>query len=420
VGVGDGSVEINYRCTGALPEPQSETASAKPRVVAPAASQVDLDALSENNTRFALDLFRALRDAKGNLFFSPYSISAALAVTYAGARGETADEMASTLHFTLPQEHLHPAFNELDLQLAERGEGALGKDEQGFRLRIVNAIWGQTGYAFLDQFLDTLAENYGAGLRLLDFSRTPEQARVTINDWISEQTEAQIPELIPQGLIDELTRLVLTNAIYFNAAWQAPFPEELTDEATFHLLDGTEQSVPLMHQAESLGYMRGDQFVVVELPYDGMELAMLVLLPDAGAFEIVQAQVDIELLRAIWSDIRYRQVSLAMPRFEFDADLSLAETLADLGMPTAFGAQADFSGMTGQRDLFISDVIHKAFVSVDEAGTEAAAATAVIMKRLGLSEPPVEVVIDRPFILMIRDLQTNTLLFMGRVMSVQQ
>ena len=197
--------------------------SGKERVTSPDVPDTDLTRLVEGNSTFAFDLYQALRGEEGNLFYSPYSISIALAMTYAGARGETEQQMAETLKFLLSQEDLHPAFNSLDIELAKRGEGAEGKDEEGFRLNIVNAIWGQKDYAFLDAFLDVLAENYGAGLRLVDFINETEKSRVTINDWVSDQTEGRIEDLIPQGIITILTRLVLTNAIYFNAAWEYPF-----------------------------------------------------------------------------------------------------------------------------------------------------------------------------------------------------
>jgi len=417
VNVNDDSVEINYRCTGALPDAEGQVSSSKPRLGASVTSEGNVSELSAGNGRFAFDLYHAIQDTEGNLFFSPYSISTALAMTYAGSRGETESEMADTLRFTLPQDLLHGAFNSLDQTLSQRGEGAQAKDDKGFRLNIVNAIWGQTGYGFLDRFLDLLAENYGAGLRLLDFSRAPEEARVTINKWVSEQTEERIPELIARGLIDELTRLVLTNAIYFNAAWQYPFVEEMTADGPFYQLDGSVQTVPMMNQTETFGYLEGDQFTALELPYDGMELSMLVLLPEKDAFDQVQAELNPDLLQTIADGIQYRSVALSMPKFEFDSDLSLADTLAEMGMPAPFGGRADFSGMTGDRDLFISDVIHKAFVSVDEAGTEAAAATAVIMKRLALPKDPVEVSLDRPFLFLIRDIETNAILFLGRVVS---
>ncbi|MBM3175326.1 MAG: serpin family protein, partial [Chloroflexi bacterium] len=212
--------------------------SEKQRITSPNVNQADQAALVDGNNAFALDTYQVIRKAEGNLFFSPYSISLALAMTYAGARGTTAQQMANTLHFTLPQEQLHPAFNSLDTELSQRGQGAKGKDEKGFRLNIVNAIWGQKGYKFLPEFLDTLAQNYGAGLRTLDFKQASEASRITINDWVSQQTEGRIKDLIPKGAIDPLTRLVLTNAIYFNAAWQFPFKKESTKDGAFHLLDG--------------------------------------------------------------------------------------------------------------------------------------------------------------------------------------
>jgi serpin B len=404
--------------TGGGRPPGQSARSEKPRVISPNVAAPDLEDLVGGNSKFAFDLYRYLRQGKGddNLFYSPYSISLALAMTYAGARGETERQMADTLHFTLPQERLHPTFNGLGLELASRGEGAEGKDGEGFRLNIVNAIWGQEGYEFLPEFLDTLAENYGAGLRLLDFAGDAEAARITINDWVSEQTEGRIEDLLPQGVIDALTRLVLTNAIYFNAAWANPFEEAITADGTFHLLDGGEAIAPMMRQTESFGYTEGEGYQAVELPYDGRELSMVILLPEAGEFEPFDNSLDAGRVNGILKDLAYRQVALTMPKFEFESDLSLAETLAAMGMPDAFTSAADFSGMTGARDLFISNVIHKAFVAVDEAGTEAAAATAVIMKELSAAvEEPVEVTVDHPFIFLIRDIETGTILFVGRV-----
>jgi serpin B len=386
--------------------------SAKQRVTSPSVGAPDLTALVDGNSAFAFDLYKALSEEEGNLFFSPYSISQALAMTYAGARGETEQQMAETQHFILSQSNLHPAFNALDLELASRGE-----DAKGFRLNIVNAIWGQKNYKFLDAFLDVLAENYGAGLRLLDFINASEDSRLTINDWVSDQTEDRIKDLIPQGAIDEATRLVLTNAIYFNAAWLNPFQKEATQDGTFYLLDGSEVSVPMMSQIESLGYTDGDGYLAVELPYDGSELSMVILLPDEGEFEAFEGSLDVELADGIINDMEYRQVALAMPKFEFESEFSLAEALSAMGMPIAFSGAADFSGMTGNRELTIADVLHKAFVSVDEAGTEAAAATAVIMELTAMPEEPVQVTVDSPSIFLIRDIETGSILFVGRIMN---
>ena len=391
--------------------------SEKPRVTEPQVSQGDLATLVDGNSEFAFDLYRSLKDTSGNLFYSPYSISLALAMTYAGARGETEEQMADTLNFLLPYDSLHPTFNGLDIDLSSRGEGAEGKDGGEFRLNIVNAIWGQRDYEFLSEFLDVLAESYGAGLRILDFVAAPEPSRITINDWVSDQTEGRIKDLIPQGAIDTLTRLVLTNAIYFNAAWQFPFEEDATADGIFHLLDGEETIVPMMNQTESFGYTEGENYQAVELHYDGQELSMVILLPDTDQFEAFEDSMDFQEARGILSDMKRRQVSLQMPKFEFESEFSLKKTLTAMGMPVAFSANADFSGMTGEKDLFISDVIHKAFVSVDEAGTEAAAATAVIMELTAMPETPVEVTLDRPFIFLIRDIETGAILFVGRVMN---
>jgi len=392
--------------------------SEKPRVTKPGATPTDLARLTSGNSAFACDLYQALRQKPGNLFYSPYSISLALAMTYAGARGETATQMANTLHFTLSPDSLHPAFNSLDLELASRGEGAKGKDSKGFRLNIVNAIWGQDGYKFLPAFLDVLAENYGAGLRLLDFVKAPEESRLTINNWVSDQTEGKIKDLIPRGEIDPLTRLVLTNAIYFNAAWRLPFSKERTADGLFYLLDGSKVTVPMMQQTESLRYAEGPGYQAVELPYDGQQLAMVILLPGAGQLAAFEGSLNAEQVEAIVRGLAPRQVALTMPRFKYDSSFKLNETLRAMGMADAFTpGLADFSGMDGRRELFIGAVLHKAFVAVDEAGTEAAAATAVIMQLKSMPAQPVQVTVDRPFVFLIRDLETGTILFVGRVVN---
>ena len=397
--------------------------SDKPRETSPEVSQADLDLLVEGNSIFAFKLYQALREQEGNLFYSPHSISVALAMTYAGARGDTADQMADTLSFLLEQERLHPAFNWLDAELASRGEGAQGKDGEGFRLNIVNAIWGQKDYEFLSEFLDVLAENYGAGLRILDFINETEQSRIAINDWVSDQTEGRIEDLIPPGAIDALTRLVLTNAIYFNAAWEYPFDEDITTDGLFYLLDGGEVTVPMMKQTEAFGYTDGEGYQAVELRYDvgelpdGKPLSMVIILPEDGQFEVFEEGLQAQKVNDIIGDLQYTEVALTMPKFEFESEFSLKDTLAQMGMPIAFSGAADFSGMTGNLGLAISDVLHKAFVSLDEAGTEAAAATAVIMKETAMPDQPVEVTIDHPFVFLIRDIETGAILFVGRVLN---
>lgn len=393
--------------------------SKKQRVDSPGVPESDLARLVEGNSAFAFELYRSLVEEResDNLFYSPYSISLALAMTYAGARGLTEEQMAETLHYLLPQEALHPAFNTLDQELAQRGEGAEGKDDEGFRLNIANAIWGQKDYTFRDAFLDTLAENYGAGLRVLDFASAPEESRQIINQWVSEKTEGKIEDLLPKGVIDSMTRMVLTNAIYFNAAWAHPFEEDATQEGPFTLLDGGDVTVPLMRQTESFGYTSGEDYQAVELPYDGHDLSMVVVLPAADAFESFEQSLSVDQIASIIEDLDYQQVTLTMPRFEYESSFSLKETLEALGMRAAFSGEADFSGMTGDRSLFISEILHKAFVSVDEEGTEAAAATAVVMTESAAPGQPVEVTIDHPFIFLIRDIETGTILFVGRVVD---
>lgn len=403
----------------AQPAAGEEVKSDKERITSPHVIASEQALLVEGNSAFAFELYQALKGKEGNLFYSPYSISLALAMTYAGASGETAQQMADTLKLMLEQDRLHPAFNWLGAELAKRGEGAQGKDGKGFRLNVANAIWGQKDYEFMPSFLDVLAENYGGGLRILDFIMETEKSRLAINKWVYDRTEGRIKDLIPQGAISELTRLVLTNAIYFNAAWDNPFDKKMTANGPFYLLDGGQVTVPMMKQTESFGYTEGDGYQAVELLYDGNELSMVILLPETGQFETFEDGLQAQQIDAIINGLRNTRVTLTMPGFEFESKFNLKDTLADMGMPDAFSPDdADFSGMTGNRELFISDVVHKAFVAVDEAGTEAAAATAVIVGTTSAPvEPPVQVTIDHPFIFLIRDIKTGAILFVGRVLN---
>ena len=395
----------------------STVASEKQRDTQPVVTAAKLAEVAEGIGVFALDLYQQLRAGAGNLFYSPYSISLALAMTYAGARGETGQEMAETLHFLFPQDRLHPAFNALDLQLGQRGQGARGLEEKSFRLSTANALWGQEGHSFLELFLDTLAENYGAGLNLLDFAGAPEDSRLVINEWISEQTEEKIQDLLPPGTIDTMARLVLTNAIYFNAAWQSPFRAVNTEEGPFYPPEGEPIRVPMMRQTEFFSYSEGEGFQALELPYVGRELAMLFLLPEPEKFAAIEQDLSTTTLQDILQKLTYSSVALTIPKFKFESPVELASVLAKMGMPLAFSDQADFSGMDGSDTLQISDIMHQAFVAVDEAGTEAAAATAVIMttKAMPIRVEPIEFTVDRPFIFLIRDIATGTILFFGRV-----
>ncbi len=382
-----------------------------------------LDELVRGNNAFAFDLYHALSGREGNLFYSPFSISQALAMTSAGARGETLRQMADTLHHRLPQSSLHPAFNALDRTLASRGKepggtpNDAGEAGQYFRLNIANALWGQEGYHFLPDFLDLLAKNYGAGMMAVDFVGVPDESRVRINDWVSDETSGKVKDLLPPGGIDRSTRLVLTNAIYFNASWLWPFSPRDTEARPFHLDGGGTVSVPMMTETtkDFYGYAKGNRYQAVDLPYSWGELSMTILLPDEGKLGELEDSLDSAMLDRIIDEIEIDYITLTMPLFEFESEFDLGDTLAGMGMPDAFGAEADFSGMTRSRDLWIAAVVHKAFVSVDEKGTEAAAATGAVMLLSGPSKEPIEVTVDRPFIFLIRDTGTGTILFLGRV-----
>jgi serpin B len=379
-------------------------------------------ALVEGNTAFAFDLYQQIEDQEGNLFYSPFSISAALAMTYAGARGQTEAEMASALRFNLPQADLHPAFGALIADLTAEIEPA-SEDETPFTLNIANALWGQQGFPFREDYRALLDASYDAGLELVDFTADPDGVRETINAWVEDQTEDRIQDLIPEGVINPLTRLVLANAIYFNAGWVYTFEDYATQDAPFTLLDGSTVTVPTMRIQEDFRYAEGDGFQAVELPFEGRDASMLVILPADGEFEAFEDALGPETFGGIVGDLDFITVNLAFPRFEYEYTLNLTDTLQSMGMVQAFTESADLTGMfdpdATAENLFISAVLHKAFVSVDESGTEAAAATAVIAEAASapLIEEIVEMRVDRPFLFVIRDHVTGAVLFVGRVVN---
>jgi serpin B len=419
-------------CSSSGTAPGKLVQSSLPRVTNPQVSELDRTSQTDGDTAFAFDCYRRLAAQQDNVFYSPLSVSLALAMTWAGARTTTEIEMAKALQYRLPQERLHPFFNALDSELNSRGQGAQGKDGQGFRLRVVNSIWGQEGYTFLPTFLDVLAQNYGAGMRLLDFTQ-PQAAADAINRWIAEQTENRITQLLSADALKDAVAMVLTNAVYFNAAWAQPFAKSATSDGDFSLRDGSVIRVPMMRQtgefrAGSGSFARcvvapcapaGLGFRAIELPYDGNQLAMLILLPDVQPLDNLEASLSPANLSAIVASLTPHQVALQMPSWTFRSPvISLKPHLTALGMPDAFvKGQADFSGMDGTRDLFVSDVLHQAFVAVDEAGTEAAAATAVIVGPTAAPGAPIPFVIDQPFVYLIRDIPTGTVVFIGRVVD---
>jgi serpin B len=341
-------------------------------------------------------------------------------MTYGGARGSTATQMASAMHYTLPNVQLHPAFNALDLNLAQRPDQAANVDEKDrFQLTIANSLWGQNDWSFLPDYLDLLAVNYGAGMHLVDFKKSPESARQQINNWIADQTKNRIKNIIPAGALDPSTRLVLANAIYFKATWENEFDANSTSDRPFTLLGGETVNVPMMKQefSENFSYASGDGWQAVALPYKGGLTDMVIIVPDTGNFESFESGLTAERYNEIVSAMQPEQVILSMPKFTFEASLGLKDTLIGMGMTDAFvPLQADFSGMDGTNQLYIGDVLHKAFIAVDEKGTEAAAATVVMMMAASLPMG-IELTIDRPFFFVIRDVPTGTILFMGRVVD---
>jgi serpin B len=371
---------------------------------------VDTGPLVKGNTAFALDLYRNLREREGNLFLSPYSISTALAMTYAGARGDTEQQMATVLNFTRDHKQLHPPFTELQAQLNK--EQSNGKIE----LSVANALWAEKNYSFLENFIDMTNKNYGAPLSRVDFKNNPEQARTRINEWVEQKTNDKIKDLIKPGVINALTRLVLTNAIYFRGNWTRQFKESATKENKFWIAPDKAIMVPLMTQEDDFAYGENENMQILELPYVGNSLSMIILLPKTidGLSEL-ETTLTVENL-TLWTGLlSTREIRIYLPKCKMTSAFSLKQTLSAMGMPDVFTPKADFSGMTGNKDLFISAVIHKAFVDIHEEGTEAAAATAVTMRMTAMRTPPSEFRADHPFLFLIRHNPSGSILFLGRV-----
>jgi serpin B len=369
-----------------------------------------VETVVRGNTELALALYQKLRTVEGNLFFSPYSISTALAMTYAGARGDTEVQMAQALHFLLAQEQLHPAFAFLEAKLDDIGM------KGHIQLRVANALWPQKGYALLEEFLAQTKQYYGVRVTTVDYGDA-ETARRTINAWVEEKTESKIQEMIPPGLVDDLTCLILVNAIYFKGNWASQFDQSLTSDAPFWVTPDEQVQVPMMSQVHQFRYREGDGLQVLELPYAGDDLSMVVLLPrEIGGLAALEERLTVENLgrwtRGLWQS----EVQIFLPRFEITFPFRLDDTLKSMGMVDAF-EDADFSGIDGTKLLCIGAVLHKAFVAVDEEGTEAAAATAAMMQAMGLPLPPPTFRADHPFVFLIRENSTGSILFLGRVVN---
>ena len=369
------------------------------------------------DSAFAADLDRVLAAGPGSLVFSPASIAAALRLALLGARGDTAAELVAVLHAAKPEEAAEGLRLIGELWAESAGPGPAGEDS-GLAFRAPNTVWVQTGLALRPQYTDAVNSLASAALHGTDFAAAPDEARRDINTVIAEQTAGKITDLLAPGTIQAATRLVFANAVYLKAAWAHPFPAAATSDASFHPAPGQERAVPMMHLTARLGYLRGDGYQAVTLPYRGGPLAMTVVLPDGppGDFGPVTGQLAIAGLAGLLAGATGRQVRLALPRFHLETQLGLVPVLQQLGMVQAFGGDADFAGITDATRLAIGAVAHSAYIDVDEEGTEAAAATGITMAAMAMvREQAAEVTVDRPFLFAITDTVTGLPLFLGRV-----
>ena len=382
----------------------------------PTATPEQVSAVVAGNNEFAIDLYSSLSKQEGNLFFSPNSISTALAMTYAGAGGNTKTEMKDVLHFPLDNGPLHTCFNELTTQLQRDASS-----RAGYRLSIANRLWGQKGYPFKRAFLRLTKTHYGAELAQVDFEADTEAARQLINNWVEKKTERKIKDLLAPGILDPLTRLVLTNAIYFKGDWANKFNEEATENQPFYVTPDKTVNVPMMHQSTKFQYMEDNDIQALEMSYKGNALSMMVLLPkQRDGLASLERSLSANQLKQWSESMQTKKVHVYLPKFKLESKFSLKKTLQAMGMADAFDdMQAHFSGMTDATagGLYISAVIHKAYVDVNEEGTEAAAATAVAMRWAVAPQGPPVFRADHPFIFLIRDNRSGSILFIGRMVT---
>jgi serpin B len=387
--------------------------------VYPNAPAADVAAVAVDNNTFATDLYAHLAAGSQNLLFSPYSISSALAMTYAGARGQTATQMAHSLHFSLPDDRLHAAFGALSGQLMDE---AYGDGKTFYKLSVADAIWTQQGLNYNPDFLKLLRNDYAAELHQSDFRSAHEQARADINQWVAQETVDKIPNLLPKGAVDAGTRMVLVNAIYFKGNWLTQFDKSQTSDQPFHLDTQKDVSAPLMFEKIRCPAMENDEFQIVELPYDGDKLSMVIVLPRrVDGLAALEQKLTAEELDHWTNQLANRPVNVHLPKFKLACQFQLADVLKSMGIVDAFDrGSANFSGMTTDDRLHIGTVIHEAVMDVNEEGTEAAAATAVGMQATAVivsrpPPPPMEFRADHPFIFFIRQQSSGAILFAGRV-----
>jgi len=385
-------------------------AVSSPMVTNTQVNLVEKDLVNINND-FAFSLYRNLESKEGNIFLSPYSISVALSMAYVGARSATRDQMSKVLGFPLSDESA-PLFSSLQ----ERLKSVAGKNDA--ELLIANALWTEATYPFSESFLAVMKKNYDSMIYPADFKGNYEKERLKINEWVEIQTKDKIKDLIPTGVLNELTRLILTNAIYFKGVWQTPFAKASTREESFFVSRDMSKEISMMNHTGSFNYFEDDHVQMVELPYRGNDLSMFVLLPqEKNGIKELENRINRENWLNNFGRMRTQKIRVFLPKFSATEQFRLKDTLVNMGMPEAFSMKADFSGIDGTKDLFIADVIHKAFVDVNEAGSEAAAATAVVMqtKSMAMTEVPIPIFrADHPFIFLIAHNQTKAILFMGR------
>jgi serpin B len=374
---------------------------------APPAANADLAAAVKGSNAFAVDLYGRLSAQPGNLFFSPESISTVFAMTYAGAHDQTAAEMARVFHFTLPPERLHPAIGAL---LA-----GMNAPHQGYALSVADALWAEKDEKFLPAYLKLVQTNYGAGFHPVDFKSAPDSVRATINQWVEKQTNDKIQNLLGPGTVTPLSRLILTNAIYFKAAWADQFSKNATENKDFHLSASKTIQAPTMYNSGGYSYLKGPSFKALSMPYEKGQISMLILLPDnVDGLPALERSLTTGNLTRWMASLGYQhEVIVYLPKFKITQQFELSSTLEGLGMKTAFDGNS--------KSLVISAAIHKAYIDLDENGTEAAAATAVVMEMATAMPqrtpppPPIYFTADHPFLFLIEDNTTGAILFMGRV-----
>ena len=373
----------------------------------------DNNAISSNNLKFSLDLYKALNADPGNIAFSPYSIEEALSLTLAGAKADTAAQIRSAL--SLPENPPAPRVKILRENLAKAASA------DGFELRLANSLWMQKDYDFLDSFKTAAKNDYDAVLETVDFIKSCEKAREEINDWVEDLTKKKIRELLKEGDLKPISRLVIVNAIYFKAAWLSPFLEAVTQKGKFWETPDKTVEASFMKQQAQLRYTETDILQIAELPYAGASTSMLILLPkEKGGIVKIEKTLESTGLESHIAALASETVMVQLPRFTTRSAMSLVAALSALGVVDAFKPSvADFSGIDGSKQLSISDVIHQAVVETNEQGSEAAAATAVIFgietAAPAPTKKPIAFIADHPFIFFIRENKTGNILFMGRV-----